>query len=143
SVLLKPGRLNQQEEAIMRTHPVRSQEILFPLSHIPAFKAILPGIRSHHERIDGRGYPDGIQNLTIPLISRIMLIADTFDAMTTSRPYRKALGVELAYKELKLFSGRQFDQHLVEIFIKAHPDWGQIEEEITEEFVSHHFKKAA
>ncbi len=142
-ILLKPGRLTQKEEAIMRTHPVRSQEILMPLTHIPLFKTILPGIRSHHERIDGRGYPDGIQGSTIPLVARIMLIADTFDAMTTNRPYRKAMAAEIAYKELKLFAGRQFDEHLVDVFLKAHPKWGRLEEEITEEFVTLNFRKAA
>ncbi len=143
SILLKPGRLTPHEEAVMRTHPVKSEEILRPLKDFSPFKLILPGIRSHHERIDGGGYPDGTQGEKIPLISRIILIADTFDAMTTNRPYRNALAYEIAYKELKQFSNRQFDAKLVEIFLKAHPKWGEMEEEITDEFVSVQYKKAA
>lgn len=143
SILLKTGRLTEKEEAIMRSHSVKSTEILTPLAHIPFFRSTLPGIRHHHERVDGRGYPDGIGGEEIPLIARIILISDTFDAMTTTRPYRKGMMNEIAYKELRLFAGRQFDKHLVEIFLKAHPKWGQIEEEITEEFVATKFRRAA
>lgn len=143
SILLKPGRLTEQEEAVMRLHPVKSAEILQPLSHIPFFRSTLPGVRAHHERIDGRGYPDGLQGDNIPLIARIILIADTFDAMTTTRPYRKGLADEIAYKELKTFSGRQFDKHLVDVFTKAHPSWGDIEQEISAEFVAAKFRRAA
>lgn len=143
TVLLKPGRLNAHEEAIMRTHPVKSQEILMPLSHIPIFNSVIPGVRSHHERIDGLGYPDGVTGDKIPLTSRIILIADTFDAMTTTRPYRRGMSNEIAYNELKLFAGRQFDSKLVNIFLKAHPHWGNIEEEVTEEFTYSGTKKAA
>ena len=143
AILLKPGRLNTREEAIMRAHPVKSVEIVQPLAQVPFFRATLPGIRHHHERMDGGGYPDRIQGDQIPLNARIILIADTFDAMTTNRPYRKSLGSEHAYKELKLFAGRQFDEQLVRIFLKAHPKWGNMEEEITEEFVATHFRKAA
>jgi len=78
-----------------------------------------------------------------PLPARIIVIADTFDAMTTTRPYRKGLPNEVAYKELKLFSGRQFDKDLVKVFLEAHPTWGDYDEEITEEFVNRHFKRAA
>lgn len=143
AILLKPGRLTPQEEAIMRAHPVKSAEIIQPLSQIPFFRASLPGVRHHHERMDGEGYPDRIKGSAIPLTARIILIADTFDAMTTTRPYRKGLAHEIAYKELKQFSGRQFDPQLVQVFLKAHPTWGSYEEEITEEFVSSHFKRAA
>jgi HD-GYP domain-containing protein (c-di-GMP phosphodiesterase class II) len=143
SILLKPGRLTAHEEAIMRAHPTKSVEIVSPLAHVPFFRNTLPGIKHHHERIDGLGYPDGVRGENIPLTARIILIADTFDAMTTTRPYRKGLAHEIAYKELKQFSGRQFDPHLVPIFLKAHPTWGDIEEEITEEFVASNFRRAA
>jgi HD-GYP domain-containing protein (c-di-GMP phosphodiesterase class II) len=143
SILLKPGRLTDQEESIMRLHPVKSVEIVNPLSPVPFFRSTIPGIRHHHERMDGAGYPDGVKGDGIPLTARIILIADTFDAMTTTRPYRKGMAFEIAYKELKTFSGRQFDPHLVKIFLQAHPKWGAIEEEITEEFVSSHFRRAA
>ncbi len=143
SILLKPGRLTTEEALIMKAHPVKSAEIIAPLSSIPFFKSTLPGISHHHERIDGRGYPFGLAGDKIPLISRIILICDSFDAMTTTRPYRKGLTLEHAYKELKQFAGRQFDPHLVEIFTKAHKTWGELEEEITEEFVALNFKRAA
>jgi HD-GYP domain-containing protein (c-di-GMP phosphodiesterase class II) len=136
SILLKPGRLTPEEEAIMRAHPVKSAEIVTPLSHLPFFKAMLPGIRHHHERIDGLGYPHGRAGDRIPLEARIILIADTFDAMTTTRPYRKGLPHDFAYAELRKFGGRQFDAQLVEVFLKAHPGWGHLDEEITEEFVA-------
>lgn len=143
SILLKPGRLSPDEEEVMREHPVRSVEILTPLTSVPFFRSLIPGIRHHHERLDGAGYPDGISGDEIPLTSRIILIADTFDAMTTTRPYRKGLPHEVAYKELRIFSGRQFDPQLVKAFLQAHPKWGAIEEEITEEFVSSRFRRAA
>lgn len=140
-ILLKEGRLNQEEERLMREHPLKSVEIIQPLANVPFFNATLPGIRYHHERIDGAGYPDGISGDEIPLNARIILISDTFDAMTTTRSYRKGLPIEHAYKELKQFSGRQFDPHLVQIFLAAHQTWGPIEEEITEEFVLSRSKK--
>src|SRR5579885_453935 len=142
-ILLKPGRLTREEMAIMMSHPVRSEEIIAPLVEVPFFKAVLPGIRHHHERIDGKGYPDGIVGDKIPLIARIILIADTYDAMTTTRPYRKGMEPEIAYKELQTFAGRQFDPKLVEIFLKAHPKWAAPEEEITEEFLSANYRRVA
>lgn len=122
-ILNKPGRLNEEEEAIMREHPIKSEEIMTPLAHLPFFRATLPGIRHHHERIDGKGYPDGISGDKVPLVSRIILIADTYDAMTSTRPYRKGLTPDIAYKELKIFANRQFDEQLVKMFIHAHPHW--------------------
>ena len=85
----------------------------------------------------------GLENETIPLGARIIVIVDTFDAMTTTRPYRSGLPEEVAYKELKTFAGRQFDPQLVKVFLKAHPTWSIHDEEITEEFVASHFKRAA
>ena len=143
SILLKPGRLTAEEEEIMRAHPVKSVEIIQPLTKAAFFKGLVPGIRHHHERYDGKGYPDGVMGERIPLIARIILIADTFDAMTTTRPYRNGMEHQFAYRELKTFAGRQFDKHLVDIFLKAHPSWGDMDEEITEEFVSSHFRRVA
>jgi HD-GYP domain-containing protein (c-di-GMP phosphodiesterase class II) len=142
-ILLKPGRLTREEMAIMMSHPVRSEEIIAPLVDVPFFKSMLPGIRHHHERIDGKGYPDGIVGEKIPLIARIILISDTYDAMTTTRPYRKGMEPDVAYKELQTFAGRQFDPKLVEIFLKAHPTWDAHEEEITEEFLSANYRRVA
>ncbi|OFZ19612.1 MAG: hypothetical protein A2X94_17375 [Bdellovibrionales bacterium GWB1_55_8] len=135
SVLLKPARLDAYEEAIIRAHPIKSEDILGPLAHIPIFASALPGIRHHHERIDGGGYPDGLIGEDIPLASRIILISDTFDAMTTTRPYRAGLPFERAYKELVQFAGTQFDFQLVKLFIRAHPTWKQMENEHVEEAV--------
>jgi HD-GYP domain-containing protein (c-di-GMP phosphodiesterase class II) len=143
SILLKPGRLTAEEQAVIRVHPIKSVEILKPLAEIPFFRDLLPGVRHHHERLDGKGYPDRIAGDAIPASARIILIADTFDAMTTTRPYRRGLPNEMAYKELKQFAGRQFDASLVKIFAEAHRTWGEYEEEITEEFVSANFKRAA
>lgn len=142
-VLLKPGRLTIEEENIMKAHPLKSAEIITPLAKVPFFRSTLPGVRHHHERMDGAGYPDGIAGDDIPLIARVILIADTFDAMTTTRPYRKGLAIEIAYRELKQFSGRQFDPHLVKVFLESHSKWGDYEEEITETFVTEKFKRAA
>lgn len=143
SILNKPGRLDPKEEEVMRSHPVKSVEIVKPLTEIPFFKSTIAGIQSHHERVDGRGYPDGIPGDQIPLPARIIVIADTFDAMTTTRPYRRGLPFEVAYNELKLFSGRQFDEQLVKVFLQAHPKWQQHDEEITEDFITANFKRAA
>ena len=142
-ILLKPGRLTPKEEAIMRIHPVKSVEILNPLAKVPFFKDVMPGVRSHHERMDGLGYPDKLGGEQIPLTARVILIADTFDAMTTDRPYRNGLPFDVAYAELKKFAGRQFDPQLVKIFLEAHPKWQGFEEEITAAFVASHFKKVA
>lgn len=142
-ILLKPGRLTPKEEAIMRLHPIKSVEILEPLSTVPFFRSVIPGVRHHHERMDGLGYPDRIPGDKIPLIARVILVADTYDAMTTDRPYRKGLPVDVAYAELKKFSGRQFDAQLVKIFLESHKHWAEFEEEITQEFVASHFKRVA
>lgn len=142
-VLFKPGRLTPEEVQIMKEHPIRSVDVLTPLANVPFFRATFPGIRAHHERYDGRGYPDKLAGDNIPLSARIILIADTFDAMTTSRPYRKGMDAEHAYKELSLFAGRQFDKQLVKIFLQAHPYWDEYDEEITESFVAKQFKRAA
>ena len=143
SILLKPGRLNEKEAEIMRTHPLKSAEIVSPLATIPFFKETIPGILHHHERMDGLGYPFNMMGDQIPITARVILIADTFDAMTTTRPYRNGMDHQFAYRELKNFAGRQFDAHLVKVFIQAHPTWGKVDEEITEEFVAKTFKKVA
>jgi len=142
NILLKPTQLTVEEEAIMRAHPLKSVEIISPLTHIAFFKAVIPGVRSHHERFDGSGYPDGIKGLHIPVAARLILIADTFDAMTTTRPYRKGLSFEAAYKELKTQSGKQFDPQFVAVFIKEHPQWASQINELTQDLIPS-IKKAA
>jgi HD-GYP domain-containing protein (c-di-GMP phosphodiesterase class II) len=143
SILLKPGKLTPEEQAIIRIHPIKSAEILTPLSNIPFFRALQPGVMHHHERQDGRGYPHKLSGNDIPLTARIILISDTFDAMTTTRPYRKGLPIEMAMKELKQYAGRQFDEQLVQVFYDAYSSWEDLESEITEEYISSNFKRAA
>lgn len=116
SILLKPGRLTLSEFEIMKSHPVRSGKIL---EKIGALRNLIPGIVHHHERFDGLGYPHGLKGEEIPLYGRIILVADTYDAMTSTRPYRLALDKEIAFDELKRCSGTQFDPYLVECFIRV------------------------
>ena len=143
-ILNKPSRLSPEEEAIMQEHPMTSVKIISPLAHIPFFRFTLPGIRHHHERIDGLGYPDKIKSDFIPLTARIILIADTYDAMTTTRAYRKGLKTEIAYDELLRFAGKQFDEQLVKVFLESHPGWkrGDPDQE-GEKIVANLFKQAA
>lgn len=116
SVLLKPSRLTDEEFLEMKLHPTKSAEIL---QDFPVFKKMAINVKHHHERYDGRGYPEGIKGEKIPLHSRIILIADTFDAMTSTRPYRKGLPFEVACAELREFAGSQFDPDIVEKFISC------------------------
>ena len=116
SVLLKPSRLSDEEFLEMKLHPSKSYEIL---QDFPVFKQMATNVKYHHERYDGRGYPEGIKGESIPLFSRIILIADTFDAMTSTRPYRKGLPFEVAFSELREFGGTQFDPYIVEKFISC------------------------
>lgn len=116
SVLLKPERLNNEEFQIMKTHPEKTAEIL---EGFEPFHDIARYAKHHHERYDGRGYPSQLKGEEIPLYSRIILISDTFDAMTSTRPYRKGLPYQVAFDELEKFSGTQFDPKLAQEFIKA------------------------
>jgi HD-GYP domain-containing protein (c-di-GMP phosphodiesterase class II) len=105
-ILSKPGRLTPEENVIMRTHPVKSEELASKVSEL---QDLLPMIRHHHENWDGSGYPDSLQGEAIPLGSRVIMFADTIDAMTTDRPYRAALGESAVRTELMRFRGSQFD----------------------------------
>lgn len=116
SVLSKPSRLTDDEFLEMKLHPSKSYEIL---QDFPVFEKMAINAKYHHERYDGRGYPEGLKDEKIPLYSRIILIADTFDAMTSTRPYRKGLPFEVAFAELREFAGTQFDPHIVEKFISC------------------------
>jgi PAS domain S-box-containing protein/putative nucleotidyltransferase with HDIG domain len=114
-ILDKPGRLNDEEWNLIGMHPVKGEEILRPIKQL---QDILPIIRHHHERIDGEGYPDGLKGEEIPLLLRVIAVADSFDSMTSDRPYRPAPSREYAISELKKYSGIQFDPQVVEAFLR-------------------------
>ena len=121
-ILTKPGRLTDEEFAIMRSHPVIGERIVRNLGLLPREKEI---IRSHHESYDGSGYPDGLKGAEIPLMARIITVADAFDAMTSDRPYRKALSIQTAVDELRNKAWIQFDGDVVEVFIQLLQDTGE------------------
>lgn len=108
-ILSKPGRLTPEENAIMQTHPIKSEELASTVSEL---KDLLPMIRHHHENWDGTGYPDRLVGESIPLGSRVIMFADTIDAMTTDRPYRAALGEAAVRGELERYRGSQFDPEI-------------------------------
>ncbi len=114
AVLNKPGKLSEEEFAEIVRHPEMAVRILEP---IPFFRPLLPAILHHHERFDGKGYPSHLAGASIPLASRIMTIADTFDAMTSTRAYRKALPIADAIAEIRRCSGTQFDPDIVPAFL--------------------------
>jgi putative nucleotidyltransferase with HDIG domain len=122
-IIAKPGKLDPKELDIMRNHPVLSEDIIKPLSANAFFREMLPAIRGHHERFDGEGYPDKKGGERIPLLSRVILIVDTYDAMSQTRAYRKGLPDDIVYSELKRCSGTQFDSQLVRIFLQVHKNW--------------------
>lgn len=116
-LLRKEGRLDSTEKALMQTHASRSAELVGTIS---AFRgAITEAVRHHHENFDGSGYPSGFSGVLIPVGARIIMIADTVDAMTTDRPYRKALSFESVSQELRKLAGKQFDPQLVEAFLQS------------------------
>ena len=113
-ILHKPGRLDQDEHDAIKHHPVIGETIIRPLKGLGDIARI---IRSHHERYDGLGYPDRLKGDEIPLEARIMAIADSYDAMTTTRPYRVPLPGDVVTRELVENRGKQFDPYLVDVFL--------------------------
>jgi HD-GYP domain-containing protein (c-di-GMP phosphodiesterase class II) len=113
-ILTKPTRLTDAEFEIIKTHPERGCMVIEP---IPQLRSVLPGIRSHHERFDGRGYPDGLAGTDIPILARIIAVADTYDAMVSSRAYRQARSFEFAIEEIRTSSGTQLDPQIVKAFL--------------------------
>jgi putative nucleotidyltransferase with HDIG domain len=114
-ILNKPGKLTDEEFTIMKKHPVYGAKIMEPVEE---FHDILPYVFHHHERIDKKGYPDGLGGEEIPLAARILAVADSFDAMTSNRPYRTAMSVKDAIQELDRNCGTQFEPRIVETFKK-------------------------
>ena len=130
AVLLKPGPLTDEEWIIMRAHPAIGERML---GSIDFLTSALPVIRHHHERWDGRGYPDGLRGEAIPIGARIVAVCDAFDAMTSDRPYRGAMTLEAACDELVACAGAQFDPACAALLVEVLSRMG--EEHLEERFV--------
>jgi len=117
SILNKPGKLTDEEYSKIKEHPEKGAEILSPITQL---KNIIPAIRHHHEFYNGKGYPTGLKGNEIPQIARIVCVADSVDAMSFDRPYRKAMPREEIINELKTQSGKQFDPDIVDIFLQIY-----------------------
>ncbi len=115
-VLHKAGPLTAQERSVMEEHPVLGAQIL---EHAVHLKASLEAVLYHHERWDGKGYPEGLRGEEIPLIARIVAVLDAFQAMTSDRPYRQRRSVAEALAELRRGAGKQFDPRVVELFVQS------------------------
>jgi HD-GYP domain-containing protein (c-di-GMP phosphodiesterase class II) len=116
SILNKPGGLSDDEFEIMRQHPSIGAQIMSPIRML---KDIIPGIRNHHETWDGTGYPDNLEGEQIPMVARIIGVADTFDAMTTTRPYQQAMTLDYVLAKMRSMSGSRFDPLVVDAFMAA------------------------
>jgi response regulator RpfG family c-di-GMP phosphodiesterase len=114
--LNKPGHLSQHEYDAFKKHPGYGKDILQPIDFL---HPLIPGVYCHHERWDGTGYPVGLKHTEIPLIARVISVADVYDAMTSTRAYRKALGHELTVAEIKRCAGSQFDPNIANEFLEA------------------------
>jgi putative nucleotidyltransferase with HDIG domain len=113
-ILKKSTKLTSAEYDTIKRHPIEALNILEPIDE---FQNVLIHIKYHHERWDGTGYPEGLQGETIPLLARILAVANSYDAMTTERVYQKKLSGRDALEELKRYSGKQFDPKIIEVFI--------------------------
>ncbi|HEY3247387.1 MAG TPA: HD-GYP domain-containing protein [bacterium] len=120
AILNKPGRLTPEEYAVIKEHPVKGVTIL---RNVGSLRPMLDGVRSHHERWDGKGYPDGLAGERIPLNGRIIAVADVFDALTSARAYRPAWPFDQAVDEIHNGSGSQFEVRMVEAFDRALPHY--------------------
>jgi HD-GYP domain-containing protein (c-di-GMP phosphodiesterase class II) len=114
-ILMRPRRLSREEKEEIAMHVMRGYYMLAGFNELIE---ALRGVKTHHECYDGTGYPEGLSRYEIPLIGRIIAVADAYDAMTSVRPYRNALNREAALRELKIHSGSQFDPAIVKIFVK-------------------------
>ncbi len=125
-MLNKPGKLTPEEVAVFRQHPEKGKRILEP---VPCLHGLIDGCWCHHEWFDGGGYPRGLSGHTIPLVGRVVAIADAYDAMTSDRAYRRALPHEVAIGEIERCAGTQFDPELADAFVRFVEDWrhGMIE----------------
>jgi HD-GYP domain-containing protein (c-di-GMP phosphodiesterase class II) len=114
-ILNKPAKLNKLERHMIELHPVKGAQILEPLEFL---KQVIPIVRHHHERYDGTGYPDGLKAGNIPLMARILACADSYDAMTSERPYKAKMSLREAIREIRSNAGKQFDPSVAALFIK-------------------------
>lgn len=134
-VLLKPGRLDENERKIIETHCNIGREIIgshrSELLHAAAIVAY-----THHEKWDGSGYPEGLRGIEIPIFSRILAIADVFDALTSERPYKCAWTIDEAVAEIRKCSGTHFDPALIEVFIRCIPEIVEVKKQYADVFVS-------
>lgn len=115
NILLKNGKLTDEEYEIIKQHPEKGYKIM---SHISSLHEISKIVKYHHERPDGKGYPEGLKGEEIPKAAKIMALADTFDAMTSDRPYRKGLGLDIAKAEIQKYKGLQFDEEIADVFLE-------------------------
>lgn len=131
AILTKPGKLSDNEYNIIKTHPVVGAEAIKDVEGIADYIDV---IYHHHERWDGKGYPEGLVGEETPILARITAVADAFDAMTSSRSYRPALPFEEAYKRIEAGKGSQFDPKLVDLFMQIYPTWVEISENYAKDF---------
>jgi ribonuclease P protein subunit RPR2 len=124
-ILCKRGPLSVQEWEVMRRHPVVGAQIVSPITFL---REAVDLIRHHHERFDGTGYPDSLRGEAIPLPARIFAVCDSFDAMTSDRPYRGSIGVHRALEEVEAGAGTQFDPEVVRVFVRM-IDEGPVEDD--------------
>ena len=131
----KPGKLTDEEYEEMKNHPAIGAGII---SEINQMEDIVPGILYHHERHDGKGYPKGLAGNNIPIAGKIVMIADSFDAMTSQRTYHKAMSLEEAIVEIEINLGKQFDPIIGEIFLKSNLSrlWEMLQTGHTSDFYS-------
>jgi len=128
SIVHKPSKLTDDEFKAMREHPDISAQMIDEKKtsfNKNFLDYLIPIVRYHHERVDGKGYPHKIENQDIPLLSRVILVVDTLDAMKEDRPYRKGMPIELIIRELKRCSGTQFDPQIVKTFIESYFRWDE------------------
>ena len=118
-LLRKAGKLTPEEKKLLESHPVRSAELVGTITSLRG--PVEQAVRHHHENFDGSGYPEGLAGEAIPFGARVIMIADTLDAMTTDRPYRKAASFEMVLDEVRKYSGQQFDPRLADILAKSQP----------------------
>jgi HD-GYP domain-containing protein (c-di-GMP phosphodiesterase class II) len=114
--LNKPGKLTQQEYEVFKKHPQYGRDILEPIKFL---HPLIPGVQLHHERWDGNGYPLGLKGTEIPLIARIIAVADAYDAMTSNRAYRRALPEDVAVGEIERCAAAQFDPEVAMAFTEG------------------------